>query len=128
MSASDVAIAPRIDVGIAGNQQPVEPRDNGRGISAWIGRRGQQHGNAAGRLDRLRLGGRQQIGLLNPYAPLRLLAVGRDADQWLRIGRNIAAPIPGSPIKHTYFSNSVSRLLKGYVARHTSVNGLTSYL
>ena len=75
------AVAPRVDVGAAGDHQPVEPGHDrvggarrSRGAAAAPARR-------RARLDRLGVLRGQQVGALVPHPPGRVLAVGGQPDE-----------------------------------------------
>ena len=83
-------IPPRIDVGATGHHQGVQPGDDGVGRGRLLRR--EQHGYAAGPLDRVGVQRRQHVGRLVPDAPAGLLAIRREADQWL----HAHAPLTGA--------------------------------
>ena len=72
-----LVVAGGVDVGPAGEHQPVEPADHLGAERAG----GQQDRLAAGLGDGVRVGGGQQDRRDVPGAPPGLLAVGGDADQ-----------------------------------------------
>ena len=73
-------VACGVDVGPAGEDQPVDQVEHLVGIvlERLVGR--QHQGDASGALDRHYVGARQQVGLLVPHAPARSLQRGADPD------------------------------------------------
>ena len=69
-----------VDVGAAGEDQPVEQVEDRVGLvlERLVGR--QHERDPAGALDGVDVGARQQVGLLVPHAPARALERGADAD------------------------------------------------
>ena len=74
-----LAVAGRVEVGAAGEQQPVE--DAEQRVVVAVRRGGDDDGPAAGPLDLAHVGVRDQRGGGVPDPPAGLLDVGRDADQ-----------------------------------------------
>ena len=71
------AVVRRIDVGAAGEDDPVERAER---LLDRVGERRQQHGPTSGALDRLDVGHRCQRDLVLPDEPACLLDVRGDAD------------------------------------------------
>ena len=63
------AVAVRVDIGAAGEQQAVDAVEHVAGRVGLAGR--QQQRDAAGRAHALRVVGRQQVGRLVPHPPRR---------------------------------------------------------